>query len=124
MSRNPAAHRLATKKARQERAWRRALYRMPLRYVTGIDSASVEEWGRYADRMPLMVLPEPAMSVEYRRHVERAEAQAAYDREFHTSRYPVSMLGVTAEEWAEHMRKAGQAYGVSLSEQTNENEEA
>lgn len=89
MTRSPAAHRLVTKKARQERAWRRQTRRnYRQRYVLGWDGSS--------DDIALTA--------------------AAYDREFHTTRYPISMTGVTAEDWAEHMRKVGQAYGYTAGE--------
>lgn len=42
MNRSPAAHRLLTKKARQERAYRRALYRMPYRVVLGYEMRDVD----------------------------------------------------------------------------------
>jgi hypothetical protein len=114
MTRTPAAHRLVTKKARQERAWRRAMHRMPMRWVLPagppLSADQIAEMMRHA---PLMVMPEEPT---YGYGPIPREARAAYDREFHTTRYPISMTGVTAEEWAEHMRKVGQAYGYTAGE--------
>jgi hypothetical protein len=61
MKRSPAAHRLSTKKARQERAWRRAMYRMPMRWVLPagppLSADQVAEMMRHA---PLMVITDEA----------------------------------------------------------------
>lgn len=95
MTHTPAAHRLLTKKARQERAWRRAMYRMPMRWVLPAGPPmSADQMAEMMRHAPLMVIPE--------------EPTYGYG--------PIAMTGVTAEEWAEHMRKVGQAYGASLSD--------
>lgn len=61
MTRSPAAHRLLTKKARQERAWRRAMYRMPMRWVTGVGEPFGEgEIAEMMRRAPLMVITDEA----------------------------------------------------------------
>lgn len=71
MTRSPAAHRLVTKKARQERAWRRQTRRnYRQRYMLGWDGSS--------DDIALT---------------------AAYEREFHSSRYPIYVVGTTPESW-------------------------
>lgn len=110
MTRSPAAHRLVTKKARQERALRRAMYRnpyfrVPMRWVTGAQpDLSADQMAEMMRHAPLMAMPE--------------EPTYGYG--------PIAMTGVTAEEWAEHMRKVGQAYGYTASEYSagKRNEEA
>lgn len=61
MTRSPAARRLLTKKARQERAWRRAMYRMPMRWVTGVQpDLSADQVAEMMRHAPLMVVPDEA----------------------------------------------------------------
>jgi hypothetical protein len=90
MSRTPAAHRLATKKARAQRAYVRALRRhYPIRYVTGISpDVSPEELARQMAAAPIMVIPEPRMGMQH---------------------------GLTAEEWGEHLSRVGKEYAARLS---------
>lgn len=109
MKRTPAAHRLATKKARQERAWRRQTRRnYRQRYMLGWDGSN--------DDIALT---------------------AAYEREFYSSRYPISVVGATPESWfspphlrsvgtmpAEYRRLVERAEAPQAKTETAENEEA
>lgn len=64
MKRSPEAHRLATRKTRAERAYRRALYRMPLRWITGVSPEDIDPDTLLPGR--LMYMPEPVLPA-YRR---------------------------------------------------------
>lgn len=81
MKRSPAAHRLATRHARAERAYRRSLYRYPVRWVTGVSEEDLEGLGERMrnlfDQGQIWHIPDPVITAgslpaEYRRHVDAA----------------------------------------------------